>query len=62
MDQCIVDVTTVPEVKVGDEVVLLGYQGSQEINADEIANWADTISNEVFTRVGAGLRRIYITK
>ncbi|GAI54238.1 unnamed protein product, partial [marine sediment metagenome] len=32
------------------------------INADEIANWADTISNEVFTRVGAGLRRIYITK
>jgi len=62
MDQCIVDVTTVPEVKVGDEVVLLGYQGNQEVSADEIANWADTINSEVFTRIGAGLRRIYITK
>jgi len=60
MDQCVVDVTAVPEVKVGDEVVLLGCQGSEEITADEIANWADTISYEVFTGIWTGLRRIYV--
>jgi len=60
MDQCVVDVTTVPEVKVGDEVVLLGRQGSEEINADEIANWADTISYEVLIRISPRLPRIYL--
>ena len=60
MDQCVVDVTTVPEVEVGDEVVLLGRQGSEEINADEIANWADTISYEVVSRISPRLPRIYL--
>jgi alanine racemase len=61
MDQCVVDVTAVPEVRVGDEVVLLGCQGSEEISVDEIANWADTISYEIFTGISARLRRIYVT-
>jgi len=60
MDQCIVDVTAVPGVKVGDEVVLLGSQGSEEINVDEIACWANTISYEVFTGIWTGLPRIYV--
>ncbi|MBA7625600.1 Alanine racemase 1 [subsurface metagenome] len=60
MDQCIIDVTTVPGVKVGDEVVLLGSQGSEEINVDEIACWANTISYEVFTGIWTGLPRIYV--
>jgi len=59
MDQTVVDVTGVPGVKVGDEVVLLGCQGSDEINADEIANWANTISYEVLVGIGSGLYRIY---
>ncbi len=59
MDQCVVDVSTVPKVKVGDEVVLLGCQGSEEISADEIANWSNTISYEVLAGIGAGLCRIY---
>jgi len=60
MGQCIVDVTAVPGVKVGDEVVLLGSQGSEEINVDEIACWANTISYEVFTGIWTGLPRIYV--
>jgi len=60
MDQCIVDVTAVPGVKVGDEVVLLGSQGSEEITIDEIAGWANTISYEVFTGIWTGLPHIYL--
>jgi len=60
MDQCVVDVTDVAEVRVGDEVVLLGRQGSEEITAEEIANWANTISYEVFTGIWTGLPRIYV--
>lgn len=60
MDQCIVDVTAVPGVKVGDEVALLGSQGNEEINIDEIACWANTISYEVFTGIWTGLPRIYV--
>jgi len=60
MDQCVVDVTDVAEVGVGDEVVLLGRQGSEEITAEEIANWANTISYEVFTGIWTGLPRIYV--
>ena len=61
MDQCVVDVTAVAGLKVGDEVVLLGKQDGEEITADEIAGWADTISYEIFTGIRTGLRRIYIT-
>jgi len=60
MDQCVIDVTSVPEVEVGNEVVLLGHQGSEEITVDEIANWANTISYEVFTGIWTGLCRIYV--
>jgi alanine racemase len=61
MDQCVVDVTRVPEVKVGDEVVLLGRQGNEEITSDEIAAWARTISHEIFTGVWTGLPHIYVS-
>jgi len=61
MDQCVIDVTSVPEVGVGDEVVLLGHQGSEEIGVDEIANLADTISYEVFTGIWTGLCRVYVS-
>ena len=37
MDQCMIDVTGAGEVKVGDEVVLFGYQGDSFIPIDEIA-------------------------
>jgi alanine racemase len=42
MDMTMVDVTDLPEVKTGDEVVLIGRQEEDTITADEVAAWADT--------------------
>lgn len=60
MDQCMIEVTKVPRVKVGDEVVFIGRQGTQEITADEVAHWMGTINYEVVTRISARLPRIYL--
>ncbi len=47
MDQMMVDVTAVPGVAVGDEVVLMGAQGNETITADELGAWCGTIGYEV---------------
>lgn len=47
MDQLMVDVTDLPDVKVGDEVTILGKDGENEITAEEIAKLTDTINYEV---------------
>ncbi len=59
MDLCLADVTGVPGVAVGDEVVLLGSQGDELITADELAAHAGTISYEIFCGVGARVPRVY---
>lgn len=59
MDQCMVEVTTVPGVKVGDEVVLIGRQGTEEITTDEVAHCTGTINYEVVSRLSAKLPRVY---
>ena len=46
-------------VEVGDEVVLLGRQGEEEITADEWAERTETISWEIVTRMGERLPRRY---
>jgi alanine racemase len=58
MDQSVIDVTEVPVVAPGDEVVLLGQQGSETISAYDHAKSADTIPWEVFTRISARVPRI----
>lgn len=60
MDLTMVDVTDVPGVAVGDEVVLIGRQGDASISADEVAHTTDTISYEVFTNISKRVPRIYI--
>ena len=60
MDLTTVDVTDIRKVQQGDEVVLLGRQGAAEISADEMAAWANTISYEIFTSIGARVPRIHI--
>lgn len=57
MDQSIIDVTEIPDVAPGDEVVLLGQQSSQSITAFDHARAAGTIPWEVFTRIGARVAR-----
>ena len=49
MDQCMIDVTDVPDVKVGDEVVIYGAQGKEYISVEEVADKAGTISYELLT-------------
>ena len=47
MDQCMIDVTNLPQVKIGDEVVLWGRQGQEEITVEEIAEKIGTINYEI---------------
>lgn len=60
MDQIMVDVTDLGEpARLGDEVVLLGPQGSEQISAEELATKAGTISWHIFTGIGERVERIY---
>lgn len=59
MDQMMVDITPLPYlIKPGEPVVLLGRQEKEAIWADEIANWADTISYEVLLAITSRVPRI----
>ena len=58
MDQAVLDVTDIPGVEAGDEVVILGSQGDETITAFNHAEASGTIPWEVFTRIGARVRRI----
>jgi alanine racemase len=60
MDLTTIDVTDIPGVAPGDEVVLLGEQNGERISADEVARWADTIPYEIFTSIGARVPRVYL--
>lgn len=59
MDLCLVDVTDVPGAARGDEVVLIGRQGGDEIPADELAALLGTISYEIFCGVSHRVPRLY---
>jgi alanine racemase len=59
MDFIMVDVTDVPNVSVGDEVILLGRQGREQITAEEIAEKINSISYEVLCLIGKRVPRIY---
>ena len=60
MNLTLVDVTDLPEVRVGDEAVLLGSQGEETITADEIADWMETISYEVLCLFGQLNERVLV--
>jgi len=60
MDMTMVDVTGLPDIRVGDEAVLIGRQGEEEISADEVAEAQGTISYEVLCRIGPRVPRVYL--
>ncbi|HVI42471.1 MAG TPA: alanine racemase [Anaerovoracaceae bacterium] len=60
MDQCMIDVTDVPNVKLGDEVVLMGTQGNLTIPADEIGEKTGTINYEIVCAFGQRLPKVYV--
>ena len=60
MDLMMIDVSNIDNVQVGDEVVLMGRDGSEEISCVELAEKAGTITWEIITRIGARVRRVYV--
>lgn len=60
MDQCMADITHINDVKIGDEVVVLGEVGDKKITADDIASRLNTISYEVLCMVSKRVPRVYI--
>jgi alanine racemase len=59
MDQIVIDVGDA-DVGIGDEVVLLGSQGGEEISADEWADLLGTVSYEVVCGIGPRVPRRYV--
>lgn len=59
MDQFMVDVSHLDDVKIGDEVVLIGKQGNNTITAEEIAKLVGTINYEVTCRISERVPRKY---
>jgi alanine racemase len=60
MDLVTIDVTEIEDAALGDEVVLLGRQGGDEIRAEELAAKLDTISYDILCSVGARVPRVYV--
>ena len=62
MDQMLVNVTAVPKASVGDDVVLIGKQGGEEITLDEIAGKMGTLACVPPTLVSKRVPRVYIDR
>lgn len=60
MDQCMIDVTDVPDVKLGDEVIVMGSDGVHSITADYIAKATGTINYEICCAFGQRLPKVYV--
>jgi alanine racemase len=59
MDQFMVDASQVPDVKIGDEVVIIGRQGTECISVEEIAERLNTINYEIICMLSERIPRIY---
>ena len=60
MDLMVIDVSHIPDVEIGDEVVLMGRQGDAEIACIELADKAGTITWDITTRIGQRVRRVFV--
>ena len=59
MDMILIDVSKVPDVQIGDEVVIFGKQGEEVIPVEELAQKADTIPYEILCNIGKRVPRTY---
>ncbi len=62
MDQFMVDVTHIDDIKIGDEVVIFGVQKNKFISIEEIAKLSDTINYEIMCMIGKRVPRRYVKK
>jgi len=58
MDQCMVDVSHIPQARMGDEVVLIGSQGTAVLSAEQVAQHLGTINYEVVSEILARVPRV----
>lgn len=59
MDQCMVDVSDIPGIEYGDEVLLFGRQGDRLLPVEDVAGWIGTINYEVVCMVAARVPRLF---
>jgi alanine racemase len=60
MDQCMLDVTAIEDVRIGDVAVLFGEQGDKRITIDELAMKLGTINHEIVCGISRRVPRVYI--
>jgi alanine racemase len=60
MDQCMIDLSDIEDVKLGDEVVIFGYEKELYPRVEELAKKIDTINYEIICMVGRRIPRVYI--
>ncbi|NFT92879.1 alanine racemase [Clostridium botulinum] len=60
MDQCMIDVTDIDNVNVGDEVIILGEDGNLKLTANDLANSMGTINYEILCMLKYRIPRVYI--
>jgi alanine racemase len=60
MDLMVIDVSHIEDAAVGDEIILMGRQGDEEISCAEIAERAGTITWDITTRIGSRVRRVFV--
>lgn len=62
MNMTMVDITHIPQARIGDIVTLIGKDRDSQITADDLAEWTGTINYEVVTRIQSDLPRIVIER
>ncbi|MGE5214999.1 MAG: alanine racemase [Nitrospirota bacterium] len=60
MDLMVIDVSGLADVQIGDDAILMGRDGTEEISCTELAERAGTITWEIVTRIGVRVRRVYL--
>jgi alanine racemase len=60
MDLTTIDITDVPGLKPGDSATLLGREGNVELNAQQVARWAGTISYTVLCGINPRVPRVHL--
>lgn len=60
MDMCMIDVSTIKNPIIGDDVVLVGVQGNSEIYIDDLANWANTSNLDIVCAMSNRIPRKYV--
>ncbi len=59
MDQFVVDLTDIPQVELGEEVVVMGRQKENQITTWDVAEWMNSVPHEVVSALGTRLPRVF---